>query len=102
MGVQEVIQDIDAAAKSQTLIHHTQLAMHTSPTAWQPKPWAHRWGKHMHLHASLSHPRGPGHWQLSRAHTVDHHAYVHTALSCAHQRKRHIGPRAFKTKYVGF
>jgi len=102
IGVDEVIQDVDATAKRQELIDDTQLAVQTPPAAGQPKAKSRQGRVHAALHTGLVKTLRPLRGQSARSHTIHHHAHAHTALGSTDQRMTHISACACKVKNVGF
>ena len=59
VGVIQIVQHIDAAAKNNALVHHTQLAVQPAPVVWhqqaQPPQASPQRRIHTPLYASLPH-----------------------------------------------
>ncbi len=106
VGVVEVVQHIDAAAKNRVLVHHTQLAVQAAPSiGYQQAEPAQASGQRridQPHHSGVFHLLLPGRRQGVRANAVDQHLDAHPAQRGPHQRLSHLPACQVQVKNVGF
>ena len=101
VGVIPVVQDVDAATKSQLPIDHTQLAVQAAPSTWYQQTQRTQRRIDPPLHAGIGKALTPGigHWRST--HPIDHHPDPHTPGSGAQQSLGHLSPGTIEIKNIG-
>jgi hypothetical protein len=100
VGVNPIVEHIDAATKCHLTIHHAQLAMQTPPAAGHQQPQTPQWRKHAPLRTRRSQPCRPSLRQRGRTHTIHHHTHVDTTSSRTLQRLKHLLTTRIKSKDI--
>ena len=96
-----VVEQVYATAKSDLCIHHTELAVQTTPTPGQQHPPTLCRVKYMHLNARGRESVIPRLWKHARANAIDCHPHRHTTPCCTLQRLRDGDYATAKIKDIG-
>ena len=103
IGVIKIIQHIDATAKNNALVHHTQFAVQPAPALGHQQAKARgQWRVGTPLDTRIGQIFFPRLRKRSRANGIDQDLNPHPTSGSPNQGIRHISACAMKIKNIGF